>query len=104
LISGGAIKAWKKHLRMTMNIVVPVGNVKFVFRYINPQTSVESFRIEEIGEKNYVRLTVPPNIWFGFQGQSNSESLVLNIASIPHEPDEVERLHLAGSNFKWSDV
>jgi dTDP-4-dehydrorhamnose 3,5-epimerase len=103
-VSSGAIKAWKRHLRMTMNVVVPVGNVKFIFRCVDLQTGIESFRIEEIGEKNYVRLTVPPGIWFGFQGLSNSESLVLNIASIPHQPDEVERLHLAGSNFKWSDV
>lgn len=103
-ISSGAIKAWKKHLRMTMNVVVPVGNVKFVFRYIDLQTGVESFRIEEIGEKNYVRLTVPPGIWFGFQGLSNSQSLVLNIANIPHDPDEVERVSMADCNFRWSDL
>jgi dTDP-4-dehydrorhamnose 3,5-epimerase len=103
-ISSGAIKAWKKHLRMTMNVVVPVGNVKFVFRYIDLQTGDESFRIEEIGEKNYVRLTVPPGIWFGFQGLDNSQSLVLNIANIPHDPDEVERVNMADCNFRWSDI
>jgi len=103
-ISGGAIKAWKRHLRMTMNIVVPVGNVKFVFRCVDLQTGVQSFRVEEIGEKNYVRLTVPPGIWFGFQGLDNSQSLVLNIASIPHDPDEVERLSMADCNFRWSDI
>ena len=27
----GAIKAWKKHLQMTMNLVVPIGKVRFVF-------------------------------------------------------------------------
>jgi len=25
------IKAWKRHLKMTMNLVVPVGNVQFIF-------------------------------------------------------------------------
>jgi len=27
----GAVKAWKRHTRMTMNLVVPVGSVRFVF-------------------------------------------------------------------------
>ena len=26
-----SIKAWKRHLRMTMNLIVPVGNVQFIF-------------------------------------------------------------------------
>ena len=25
------IKAWKRHLKMTMNLIVPLGNVKFIF-------------------------------------------------------------------------
>ena len=25
------IKAWKRHLKMTMNLIVPVGNVQFNF-------------------------------------------------------------------------
>ena len=26
-----SIKGWKKHIKMTMNLVVPIGNVSFVF-------------------------------------------------------------------------
>lgn len=66
-ISAGAIKAWKRHLRMTMNLIVPVGNVRFVFRAIDA-FGVDQFRVEEIGENCYARITVPPGIWFGFQG------------------------------------
>ena len=63
---------------------------------------VEEFRVEEIGVDHYARLTVPPGIWFGFQGLAEPQSLVLNIASISHEPSEVERLALSDINYTWN--
>ena len=97
----GSIKAWKRHSQMTMNVVVPLGQVRFVFRYVNTD-GIEEFRVEEIGVDHYARLTVPPGIWFGFQGLAEPQSLVLNIASISHEPSEVERLALSDINYTWN--
>lgn len=97
-VSAGVIKAWKRHMRMTMNVVVPIGQVRFVFR----SEGADVFRHEEIGVSRYARITVPPGIWFGFQGLAEPQSLVLNIASIPHDPNEVERLALSDINFDWS--
>ena len=37
-INQGVIKAWKRHKIMTLNIVVPVGSIKFVFDF-NHRTS-----------------------------------------------------------------
>jgi dTDP-4-dehydrorhamnose 3,5-epimerase len=85
---------------MTMNLIVPFGQVKFVF--CNVQSQSEVFRIEEIGDHNYARLTVPPGIWFGFQGLKVNASLVLNIADIPHDPCEVRRLSEPEINYNWS--
>jgi len=96
-VEPGAIKAWKQHLRMTMNLVVPVGSVRFVFH----DSSTLSFREEIIGESNYQRLTVPPKIWFGFQGVATTPSLLLNLACIPHDPAEVKRKTLAEVEFNW---
>ena len=31
-VNPNAIKAWKLHKRMTLNLVVPLGKVRFVFR------------------------------------------------------------------------
>jgi dTDP-4-dehydrorhamnose 3,5-epimerase len=97
-INQNAIKAWKRHTKMTMNLIVPVGCVRFVF--LNNNSS--KVRVEEIGVDRYVRLSVPPGIWFGFQGLSDKPSLVLNIADILHDPDEVERVELRKFDFKWS--
>lgn len=94
----GAVKAWKRHTLMTMNIVVPVGNVRFVFH----KDGTDEFRIEDMGVDRYARITVPPGIWFGFKGLVAPQSLVLNIASIPHDPSEVERLALSEIKYEWS--
>ena len=96
-VEPGAIKAWKQHLLMTMNLVVPVGSVRFVFH----DSSTLSFREEIIGESNYQRLTVPPKIWFGFQGVATTPSLLLNLACIPHDPAEVKRKALSEVGFNW---
>jgi dTDP-4-dehydrorhamnose 3,5-epimerase len=99
-VFAGAIKAWKRHTLMTMNVVVPVGQVRFVFRCINAD-GTDEFRVEDIGSNRYVRITVPPGVWFGFQGLHAHQSLVLNIASTVHDPNEVERLALTDINYSW---
>lgn len=100
-VSAGAVKAWKRHMRMVMNVVVPVGQVRFVFRSVS-NGGGDEFRVEEIGIDRYARITVPPGIWFGFQGLGAPQSLVLNIASIPHDPNEVERLALSEVKYAWN--
>ena len=91
------VKAWKYHKKMTLNFVVPYGKVKFVF-YL---PSVNKFKKVEIGEKKYLRLTVPPKVWFGFQGISKKESIILNIANIEHTKKEVLTLKKNKINFNW---
>ena len=84
---------------MTLNLVVPVGNVIFVF--------VDSFgatRKELIGEKNYIKLTVPPSIWFAFKGLEEPYSLVMNFADFCYDPNEVERKNLKEIDFNWSEI
>ena len=89
------IKAWKRHLKMTMNLVVPVGNVQFNFYDDQKDILINTI----IGEENYSRITVPPMIWFGFKGLSSSTSYILNISDINHDPLEVERQPLSFLNF-----
>ena len=96
LVEFGAVKAWKRHLQMTLNLIVPVGKVRFVF-------VDSSGLVKEViaGEGHYVRLTVPPGIWFGFQGVSEGTALLLNIANIEHSTDEVESKILNEFKYDW---
>ena len=98
-VEQAAIKAWKCHQKMTLNLVVPMGEVNFVFHLTNQKNS---FRTENIGEKKYVRLTVPPRIWFGFQGIASKKSLSMNVADQPHDPNEVLRKSVEEIQYDWS--
>ena len=99
-INFGRIKAWKRHLNMTCNLIVPHGKVKFVF--YDEDNDVKS--IFEIGRDNYCRITVLPKIWFGFEGMHYPSSLILNISDIPHSPNEIERKEIDSSSFNWSSL
>ena len=98
-VEQGEIKAWKCHQHMTLNLVVPLGEISFVF-HIKDQENC--FRTENIGEEKYVRLTVPPGIWFGFQGRGSGQSLLMNLADMAHDPDEVLRKKTSEIVYNWS--
>ncbi len=98
-IKKNKIKAWKYHLKMNINFIVPVGEVLFVFHdYKNNR-----FREIVIGTKNYARVFVPPKIWFGFKNISPSDSLVVNVASIEHNDNEVRTKNIEDINFDWKN-
>ena len=99
-VEQSTIKAWKYHQRMTLNLVVPLGEISFVFHLTNQKNN---FRTENIGEKRYARLTVPPGIWFGFQGRGKYRSLLMNLADMAHDPDEVLRKTKSEIDYNWSN-
>ena len=102
-VNAGAIKGWKRHKTMTMNLVVPYGMVRFVF-CVNENKIMEENRVIEIGTDNYARITVPQGVWFGFQGLSSPNSLVLNISNIIHDQNEVDRKTLREIPYKWEPL
>jgi dTDP-4-dehydrorhamnose 3,5-epimerase len=95
-IKRNAIKGWKLHKKMHMNLVVPVGAVKFVFCHNN------KFKEIVIGEKKYSRIYVPSNILFAFQNVSRKKSLVVNYSNIIHQKkEETINLSLKELNYLW---
>lgn len=100
-VNKGAVKAWKRHKKMTLNLMVPLGEVRFVLFDDREMLSAQ-FQEIIISKNNYCRLTVPPMIWMGFQGLSNGNSMLLNIADIEHDPNEVDRKEIEKINYNWS--
>ena len=98
-IKKGAIKAWKCHQRMTLNLVVPLGEVCFVFHLTDKE---HVFRTEKLGNENYSRLTIPPGIWFGFHGIASGSSLLMNVADMEHDSSEVLHKSVSGFSYNWS--
>lgn len=101
-IQSGVIKPWKKHLKMTLNLIVPAGEIRFVLYddRLNSKTK-EQFMDVSLSLKNYHRLTVPPNVWMAFKGEANQLNLLLNIANMDHDPKEVVRTDLNEIKFQW---
>lgn len=88
----GAIKAWHLHKRMELNYAVPVGNIKLVL-FDERTNSTTKGEIQEIflGPDNYCLVTIPALIWNGFKGIGQEMAIVANCASMPHDPEEIER-------------
>jgi len=101
-INFGVIKAWKRHERMTLNLIVPVGGIQFVL-FDDRENSGQRFQKISISKDNYCRLTVPPMVWVGFKGLSRGGSMLLNIADIEHDPLEVNRKNIEEIKFDWGN-
>ena len=88
-------KGWKKHTKMVLNLVVPCGYILFIL-FDGRENSETRGQLMEVtlSKENYQRLTVPPGVWMAFKGLSKELNMLLNIASIPHDPQEAETLPL----------
>jgi dTDP-4-dehydrorhamnose 3,5-epimerase len=94
-VDQGAIKGWKLHLEMVCNLVVPVGEVRFVIFDDRPQSATRGgFQEVVLSPGDYRRLTIPPSLWFAFEGRAAGTNLILNVASVPHSSSEQRNLPL----------
>jgi len=89
----GAIKAWHLHKQMTLNYAVIYGFIKCVLYDGRPDSKSHGC-VEEyfLSPENYFLLTVPPLIWNGWKGIGDKTSIVANCATMPHDPEEIDRL------------
>jgi dTDP-4-dehydrorhamnose 3,5-epimerase len=95
------IKGWKRHRRVTLNLVVPIGVVHFVIYDDRPGSpSAGSFSEVTLGKENHARLTVSPGLWVAFQGLDDL-NLLLNIADEEHDPTEADNIELETIPFAW---
>ena len=95
-IHKGEIKGWIKHTKMSLNLVVHIGVIECV---IYNKRDQEFFSVV-LSQKNYQRLTVKPGFWVAFRGL-DKKNILLNIASIEHDPKESVNLFLDEISYKW---
>lgn len=88
----GAVKGWHIHKTMTLNYAVPHGHIKFALYDDRPESPTYG-EIQELflGSDNYCLVTVPPMIWNGFKGIGEEMAIVANCATLPHDPNEIDR-------------
>ncbi len=93
LIYPGVIKGWHIHKKMTLNYAVINGLIKLVL-YDDREGSPTKGELQEIfiGRENYKLVTIPPMVWNGFKGIGTEPAIVANCATLPHDPEEIERM------------
>lgn len=102
-IEHGSVKGWKRHNRYTLNIVVPVGSIRFVI-YDDREGSITYGKFEEIilsVKDNYKRLTVVPGLWMAFQGVGEGVSMLMDVIPEVHAEDEADGKGLDEIPFKF---
>lgn len=89
-------KGWKRHNRMVLNLVVPVGAIKF--HLFDQQSGIYSTLTLGV-DHLYARLTVQPGLWMAFEGIGEAQNLLMNFASIAHDPTEADAVPLSTQGF-----
>ena len=99
----GVIKGWHIHKRMTLNYAVPYGKIEFVL-YDDRLNSPTKGELQKflLSPDNYMLVTVPPMVWNGFKGLGNEMTIVANCATIPHDPEEIERIDPFDSSIPYN--
>lgn len=99
-VEKGMVKGWKKHTRMTLNLVVPSGEVRFVIQTESGERH-SSYHLTPDRSEAYGRLTIPPGFWVAFGGVGEGLNLLLNVADIEHDPAEAETCSLDARSWSW---
>ncbi len=102
-IEKGAIKGWKRHNRYTLNIVVPVGAIRFVI-YDDREGSKTYGKFEDIVisvKDNYKRLSVAPGLWMAFQGVGDGVSMLMDVIPDLHDDSEADRKSLEEIGYSF---
>ena len=81
---------------MTLNIVVPVGNIEFVVY----DEKTKEFFSTKLSHNNYQRLTIKAGLWMAFKGL-DKYNMLLNLASIEHDPNEAINIGIEEIKYEW---
>jgi dTDP-4-dehydrorhamnose 3,5-epimerase len=103
IVNPGAIKAWRKHSKMTQYFAVPIGAIELVL-YDSREDSktYKETQIIKMGEDNYCLIKIPPLVWYGFKGTSQEIALIANCADLPHDPDEIQRIEASDKKIPYN--
>ena len=97
-----SVKAWHLHKEATLNYVCVKGKVKLVL-FDDRKESKTFGKYQELilSPEDYFMVTIPPLIWNGFKGLDNSESIIANCITLPHDEKEIVRKNPDDKYFKY---
>lgn len=100
VVHPGIVKAWHLHKEMDLNYACVYGKIQLVI--VEPVTA----KIMEIylSPDDYKLVHIPAGIYNGFKGLGTTDSIVANLASIPHRDDEIMRFPIDYIIYDWFEV
>ena len=98
-----SIKAWHLHKEATLNYVCMKGRVKLVL-FDDRKTSPSKGKYQELilSPEDYFLVTIPNNIWNGFKGLDQDESIIANCLNLPHNENEMVRENYTNKKFNYN--
>ena len=97
------IKAWHLHKEATLNYACVFGSVKLVLFDERKDSETKGLYQEiNLSINNYSLITIPPNIWNGFKGLDQGESIIANCLTMPHNEKEMVRRDPFDKNFNYT--
>ena len=101
-VNPGFIKAWHLHKEATLNYACVKGQVKLVlFDDRKDSSTFGQYQELMLSPKNYFLVTIPPFIWNGFKGLDDSESIIANCLTLPHNEKEMVRKDPFDKSFDY---
>jgi len=96
------IKAWKRHEKISQNIVVISGQIKLVI-YDNriESSTYQNFLSFNLSRENYKLVHIPKNLWYGFKCTSKENAIIVNCIDMPYDSKEVESCNTENFHFKY---
>jgi len=103
-IEYNSVKGWKRHNLFALNIIVPVGKIKFVIYDDRVESDTFGEFVECIlsPDYNYKRLTIAPGLWMAFQGLGDNFSMLLDIIPSPHVSSESDALPIDSIEYDFA--
>ena len=84
-VNKNKVKGWKRHTKMTLNLLPVIGDiVLYIKRDLLDTPEEVSF-----GSDDYKLVCIETNVWFAFKGIADV-NVMANLASIEHDPSEIE--------------
>ena len=97
------VKAWHLHKEATLNYACIKGKVKLVLFDDRKDSNTRSTYEEIIlSPEKYFLITIPPNVWNGFKGLDEGESIIANCLNLPHNEKEMVREDPYSKKFQYN--
>ena len=95
-------KDWKLHTGSVSRLAVLQGTIEFVMHDMRETSpTFGQFQRETVGDQQYGLLVVPAGVAATWRNVSEGNTMILNIATLPHDPAESKIIPFEEIEFTW---